>query len=55
MGEANRGPLRVGFDCRLKLEFHGGQISSEGGLLPYRELDEVLGLSGNDVHLGNVG
>jgi hypothetical protein len=45
MGEAKRGPLRVGFDRRLKLEFHGSQISSDGGLLPYRDLDEALGLS----------
>ena len=44
MGEAKHGPLRVDFDRRLKLEFHGSQISSDGGLLPYRELDEVLGL-----------
>lgn len=28
MGEAKQGPLRVGFDRRLKLEFHGSQISS---------------------------
>ena len=45
MGEAKRGPLRVDFDRRLKLEFHDSQISSDAGLLPYRELDEVLGLS----------
>ena len=44
-GEAKPVPLRVGFDRRLRLEFHGSQISSDGGLLPYRELDEVLGLS----------
>ena len=45
-GEAKPGPLRLGFDRRLKLEFLGNQISSDGGLLPYRELDEMLGLSG---------
>ncbi len=38
MGEAKLGPLRVNFDCRLKVEFHGSDISSDGGLLPYREL-----------------
>ena len=26
MGEAKQGPLRVDFDRRLKLEFHGSQI-----------------------------
>ena len=44
-GEAKPVPLRVDFDRRLKLEFQGSHISSDGGLLPHRELDEVLGLS----------
>ena len=45
MGEAKVEPLRVDFDRRLRLEFHGSDISSDGGLLPYRELDHALGLT----------
>ncbi len=45
MGETKQGSLRVDFDRRLKLEFHGSDISSDGGHFPYRELDHALELT----------
>jgi len=32
-------------DGKVKLKFHGVRVSSDGGLLAYRELDESLGLT----------
>jgi len=44
-GEADRGALRLDFDRRVMLRFHGTVITSDGGLLAYRELDDVLALT----------
>jgi hypothetical protein len=43
--EAESGPLRLEFDRSVKVEFRGSVISSNGGLLLHRELDDALCLT----------
>ena len=49
-GADKTGDVRLDFDRRVRLEFHGSKISSNGGMLLFRELDEVLGL--HDIAAG---
>jgi len=45
MGENIRTPVKLQFDRRVHLEFHGATITSDAGLLAARELDEALGVA----------
>jgi hypothetical protein len=42
MGESCKEALRLNFNRKLKLEFHGTKVTSDSKLLAYRELDEAL-------------
>jgi hypothetical protein len=45
VGEAQKRPFQLSFNSSLRVDFQGARVTSDGGLLLVRELDERLGLS----------
>jgi hypothetical protein len=44
MGEKENKPFQLSFNGFLKIDFQGSRVTSDGGLVLVRELDERLGL-----------
>jgi predicted ribosome quality control (RQC) complex YloA/Tae2 family protein len=43
MGDKQNQPFQLSFNAALKIDFQGSRVTSEGGLILVRELDERLG------------
>jgi hypothetical protein len=43
VGETQEQPFRLWFNSSLKVDFQGSRVTSDGGLVLVRELDERLG------------
>jgi hypothetical protein len=44
VGETQNRPFQLSFNLSLKVDFQGSRVTSDGGLLLVRELDERLGV-----------
>ncbi len=55
MGDGENASLRLQFDPQIRLELHGAAITSDAGLLAFRELDDALDLTPiASVHIGRA-
>ena len=43
MGDIQNQPFQLSFNASLKVDFQGSRVTSDGGLVLVRELDERLG------------
>lgn len=46
MGESPNQPFQLSFNASLKIDFQGSRVTSDGGLILVRELDQRLGFGG---------
>ena len=53
MGEKQNEPFQLSFNASLKVDFQGSRVTSDGGLILVRELDERLGFGELLAHSGN--
>ncbi len=53
MGEKQTKPFQLNFNGLLKVDFQGSHVTSDGGLILVRELDERLGL-GTELRLRSI-
>ena len=45
MSDGEKATLRLQFNPKVRLEFRGATITSDAGLLTFRELDDIPGLT----------
>ena len=50
MGEKQNQPFQLSFNGSLKVDFQGSRVTSDGGLILVRELDERWGLGDLIAH-----